>query len=490
MALPSLGKSNGEDREPKNSQGKLPEIELPSTGLPGLGSSLPPTEPKKDTFDSRKDFDSEEFKPVSVDEALYKEDDVQENKEIYEESDNIDSSSSLGLPSVETTDKDLLKEGSDYNPDYEEDLKKEHESKFVDKKKKKIIPIGGKKSKKDKKKFVRASDFDERKNKLAKTKVIQFLILSVIFIMFFVGLKNTFFPAHVYTDEQIRQFGAEGAGETGFPKERGRAFVESYISTYLTVDKEREDYNEVLGHFYGVDTYDRKSNSSNFKHSSDVAQHIIIEPKVFNIELMTAYSAQYKVSTFVSDSSGKEAEGEESSGRWLSFSVNLYYNKDNDSLAITPDSPSVIPSTPIENDTVVPSRVPLGDGTINNEIGPALEPTIHGFIKAYAESSLKSHDSVLQYIVDEKNPDLINGFGGSVELDGAEPKDAISTVIYNGRDGIYRVDVTVKWKDTVSKDEKEQINYTSRYIMRVNKIANGKYAVSSFVPYTYFNAED
>ena len=311
MALPSLGKSNGEDREPKNSQGKLPEIELPSTGLPGLGSSLPPTEHKKNTFDSEKDFDSEEFKPVSVDEALYKEDDVQENKEIYDESDNIDSSASLDLPSVETTDKDLLKEGSDYNPDYKEDLEKEKESKFVDKKKKKIIPTGGKKSKRDKKKFVRASDFDERKNKLAKTKVIQFLILSVIFIMFLVGLKNTFFPAHVYTDEQIRQFGAEGAGETGFPKERGRAFVESYISTYLTVDKDREDYNEVLGHFYGVDTYDRKSNSSNFKHSSDVAQYVIIQPKVFNIELMTDYSAQYKVSAFVSDSSGKEAEGEE-----------------------------------------------------------------------------------------------------------------------------------------------------------------------------------
>lgn len=455
MSLPTLN----DDNKKNNSQMSLPSFDMPP-------------------------IDSEdEFESLPVNDALYKNTDEDDNEEIYDEVEN--EVNEPELPRVEENEDMLLQSENDYNPDFEEDLEKEEEekSKFIDKEKKKIIPFGGKKSKK---KLVKSSDFDDRKNKLAKTKIIQFSILSVIFILFLLGLKNTFLPSHVYTSDQIKQFAAEGAGQTGFPSERGEAYVESFMEIYLTLDRTRGDLLDMLGHFYGEDRINNSTYSGlNMKWNSQSKQDIIIPPKVFEVNLLTPYSAQYKVSAFVSNTDGETIAGNESAGRWVSFSVNVYHDNKTDALVITPDSPSIIPSYKIAKQTVVPQRYPLGNGTVNKEIEPALTPTINGFIEAFAKSSLESHESIVQYIDDKSNVSLTNGFGGSVKLNGS-PANAIKKVIYNGDDGIYRVDVTVNWIDNAASGGENQVEYTSRYIMRVVPIANGKYAVSSFVPYTYY----
>lgn len=461
MSLPTL------DGDNKGKDNKRNEVSLPSIDMPPIDDS------------------ESEFQELPVNEALYEDDDRDTNEDIYEEAERIEDPVSE-LPNVAEKEEEEFADENDYNPDYEEDLEtsEKDKDKFIDKEKKKLIPFGGRKSKK-KKRFVKSSDFDDRKNKLAKTKVIQFSILTVIAILFLVGLKNTFLPSHVYTDNQIRQFAAEGAGQTGFPSERGEAFVESFMESYLTFDRTKPELMKMLAYFYGEEDLSGVGSVLNMSKGSEAKQHIIIPPKVFEVDLFTEYSAQYKVSAYVSNTDGEEVAGENSVGRWLSFSVNLYYDQETDSLAITPDSPSIIPSYRIANNTVVPERYPLGNGQINREIAPELAPTINGFIESFAKSSIDSHDSVLQYIHDKDNVSLYDGFGGAVELDG-DPSDAIKTTIYNNDDGVYRADVTVKWIDVAASQGENQIGYTSRYIMRVNPIGDGKYAVSSFVPYTFY----
>lgn len=452
MALPTLDDGNKRDKK----KGGLPNFELPGI--------------------------DESFEPLPVKEALYEEENDSENVEIYKEAERSTVESQLPLES--TIQEESVKTETDYNPDYEEDKREEEIDKFIDKKEKRIIPFGGKKSKKERK-LVISSDFDDRKNKLAKTKVIQFTLLVVIAVIFLLGLKNTFYPSHVYTDEQIRQFAAEGAGQTGFPEERGKAFVETFMDSYLTLDSSREDYSSVLGHFYGDDIVPRDENT-NLNPDQKVKQHIIIGPKVYDVKLLADYSAQFKVTSFVSNLKGEEAQGESTEGRWLSFSVNVYYDIETDSLSITKDSPTIIPSYKIATPNSIPERIGLGNGTINQDMEPVLTPTINGFLEAYSKASADDYEPLVQYITDKNDSSLTNGFAGAVELDGS-PNEAISRVIYDGDDGIYRAEVTVNWREKAGiSGSGEYLQYTAKYIMYINEISEGKYAVSSFIPYTYY----
>lgn len=471
MVLPSL------DGDKKKKSPGLPSMSnlpgLPEVDDYGFGDDLEDISPEI--------YDNEDFGSISADKVLDDEEDIG-NEEIYEEIKKETKEEKSELPSMDNHQDGYYVDEDDYNPDYEEDIKKD--KKFIDKKKKKLIPFGGKKSKKKK---IKTSDFDERKNVLSQTKIIRFLVMLVLLVLFVFGVKNTFFPSHVYTDEQIRGFAREGAGQTAFPRERGEAFVTDFMTAFLTFDRARPELYDVLSYYYGEEDFSQVGQARmTMAVGPDSKQHIIIGPSVFQVDLLSDTSALYKVSTYVSNIDGTDVVGTESAGRWVSFSVNVYHDVNTDSLAITPDSPSVIPTYAISKQTDVPDRLPLGNGTINEEIAPALNPTINGFVQAYAEASFASHESVLQYISDKSDINLYDGFGGSVMLNGS-PDTAIRKTIYNGDDGIFRVDVEVDWVDAIANGgEENQVTYVGRYIMRVQPEGNGKYSVSSFVPYTYF----
>lgn len=473
MSLPTL------DNEDNN---KKKQNELPVIDMPTIDDEEPERQHKMPSIDN------DEFEEVSVKEALYEKDDTL-NEEIYEEL--KEERQERKIPNSDESDEseefeDESDEEDDYYPEYEDDLEKEKESKFIDKKKKRLIPFGGKKSKK--KRFVKSSDFDDRKNKLAKTKIVQLGIIIFALLLFLIGLKNTFAPSHIYTDDQIRQFAAEGAGQTGFPSERGRFFVENFMESYLSLDRSNPELMKTLSHYYGEGELSNSGYAGlNMDWNHEVKQKVLVQPKVTSVDLLNDYSAQYKVSAYISDVNGEKMVGDELSGRWISFSVNLYYNEEDDSIAITPDSPTIIPNQNIGKHTSVPDPQELGNGTINTDILPSISPTIDGFIEAFAKSSIDSHDSVKQYIDDENDISLYDGFGGAVQLAGS-PDSSIKKIIYNeGEEGNqFEVDVEVSWIDSSTIDNDAKIEYTSRYIMSVRANSEGKFSVTKFVPFVYY----
>lgn len=480
MSLPSLNDNS------KKNQG-LPSIDdsPKGFGLPSIDDSSVDDyidEPLyQEPEEEHEDFGSygDGFTEVSTEESLDEYDDY--NNEIYDDVDGLEEEESE-LPSMNYSEGRDYESENDYNPDYDEDLEEADKNKFIDKKKKKLLPFGGKKSKVK----VKSSDFDDRKNVLSTTKIVRAIVMFIIAILFILGIKNTFFPSHVYTDDEIRNFAREGSGQTLFPRERGEAFVENFMEAYLTIDRSRPELVEMLSYYYGEGSFGAVGyEKANIKPGSDVQQHIIVKPTIFDVELLTDYSAMYKVSAYVSDASGNSAVEGRSTGRWVSFAINVYHDKRNDGLAITPDSPIIIPTYEISKRTDVPNRAPFGNGTVNNEIAPAINPTINGFVQAYAKSSLESHESILQYIEDKNDIKLYDGFGGALKLNG-EPSQAIQRTIYNGDDGIYRVILTIDWVDSKASEGGKKIEYQGRYIMRVNPDGAGKYTVSSFVPYTYY----
>lgn len=478
MSLPTL---DNEDNEKKKQHNGLPMIDMPA-----IDDEEPRGHPEPERQSQMPSInEQDEFEEVSVNEALYeKEDNL--NEDIYEEIEK--NRREREIPSINESidDEEDYDLEDDYYPEYEEDLKKEKKSKFINKKKKRLIPFGGKKSKK--KRFVKSSDFDDRKNKLAKTKIMQFSIIILGLIMFFVGLKNTFAPSHVYTGDQIRQFAAEGAGQTGFPSERGRFFVENFMEAYLNIDKSKPELMDTLSYYYGAGQLSNSGYAGlNMEWNHEAKQKVLVPPKVTDVELLSDYSAQYKVSAYVSDVNGKKIVGDELAGRWLSFSVNLYYDEEDGSLAITQDSPTIIPNQYIGEHTSVPEPQELGNGIINTEILPAISPTIDGFIETFAKASIESHDPVKQYIDDEDDISLYGGFNGAVQLAG-EPEDSIQKVVYNKGDegNEFEADVTVKWIDSSTADKKASIEYTARYKMSIRANDEGKFSVTEFTPFTYY----
>lgn len=477
MSLPTL--DNGDERR-RGKQGGLPSmppLEETKTSMPPLGE-IP-------------SYSEEVFKEVSTKDS-HNENDIDINREIYDEADRYEEER-RPLPNVKKEQESEYAEEDDYYPEYEEDLEEEEKAKdkFIDKKKKRLIPFGGKKSKK--KILVKSSDFDDRKNVLANTKITQFSIIAIILILFLVGLKNTFLPSHVYTESQIKNFAAEGAGQTGFPSERGQAFVENFMNSYLTLDKSDPTVLEAISYYYGKEGMTNSSYTGlNMNWTSETKQNIVVPPKVFEINLLSASSAQYKISAFVSNTSGEKVVEDKIDGRWLTFSVNLYYDKEKDSLAITNDSPSIIPNKNVEEQTNVPVAKKLGNGRVNKEIYKTISPTIDGFIEAYGKSSIKSHNLIIQYIDDKDDITLYDGFGGNLVLNGS-PSEAIKKVVYDTgeeKQGVYEVDITVKWADAAGNSENKKIEYISRYQMGVRTDAEGKFLVTYFKPFEYFESNN
>lgn len=477
MSLPTL--DNGDGKRRKNSGGlpSMPPLEETKSSMPPLGN-IP-------------SYSDESFEEIPTRES-HNQNDEDLNREIYEEADSYEEER-VPLPNVKKETERAHAVEDDYYPDYEEDLEAEErgKDKFIDKKKKRLIPFGGKKSKK--KILVKSSDFDDRKNVLAKTKITQFSIIVIILILFFVGLKNTFLPSHVYTQDQIKSFAAEGAGQTGFPSERGKVFAENFMSSYLTLDKSDPTVLEALSYYYGRDGMTNSSYAGlNMSWTSETRQNVVVAPKVFETNLLSKYSAQYKVSAYVSNTSGEKVVENKNDGRWLTFSINVYYDEEKDALSVTPDSPTIIPNRNVEDQASVPSPKKLGNGTVNKEMFKALTPTIDGFIDAYGKSSLKSHDNIIQYVDDKDDITLHDGFGGALVLNGS-PNEAIKKVVYDvGEEdtGLYEVEVTVKWADAAGNVENKKIEYVSRYQMGIRTDSEGKFVVTSFKPFEYLKSGD
>lgn len=357
----------------------------------------------------------------------------------------------------------------------------EHEEEYIDYKERKVKPMGGKKSKR----IIKAGDFDERKNTMVVAKVIRTVTLSVLVILFGLGIKNTFSPANNFSRAEIQNIARNAVGSYGFPNERGRSFAEDFMQEFLTVDKGDPSRAHGLSYYY-TGSYDSSSiNTDRMKLGQKTTQKILVQPRVYEMTPITEYSTLYKVSAYVTDTTGLLADGTQRAGRWVAFAINVYYDELTDTLAITPDSPTLIPRYEVATQSNVPQIEALGNGDTNREMLEVLTPTIDGYVHAYASASLSSHNEIMQYIPKDSLPELYSGFGGSVEVRGRNSNNIQKVIFNTDNPDEYKVAVTVEWMDTASTQEDNAITYNSDYVMTISATADGKFLVTGFKPYYY-----
>lgn len=375
--------------------------------------------------------------------------------------------------------------GHDENPlitSEEEDLEKK-EDKYIDKKKKKIIPLGGVRGK--------AKKYDSRKNKATSLKLFRAFLILTILGLFLFGLKNTFLPKEALTNDEIGQIAQNAVGETGFPTERGKAYVQQFITYYLKLNADDLSNKAILNYYYNGNNDTGSSQTTTISNSSGAnKQDVIGTPVVYYSKATSKTTGLYKVSALVTDDTGStmSSDGQTFTAHWVSFSVNVYYNKEKDSLSIHTNSPTIIPTYEITDNSKLPDADIIGNGNVDDDIKEKIKPTIIGYLKAYASSSVSNHNDIIQYIPEKADVSLYSGFNNTVTL--ANTEDDVSslsnlTVYKTDKNNEWKVDVTVIWKDNKSIVKENSANYTSRYIITLKKYSNSKFLVTKFAPYIY-----
>lgn len=431
--------------------------------------------PRKSKLPSLNDFEDASIDNLDIDDVYYEEDTEEETS----------------LPTINESDlPDVEEANGDDDPFIEEDPKPER----IDKKKKKIIPTGGKKSKKSK---VKASDLDSRKNKATQARIIRIFLLLVILIIVGLGIKNTFFPKQTYTHTELNTIVKNLTGQTGFPIERGRQLAEAFVKDLLNDNKENIGRSERLAKMLtGKNVEDGALNLDFYSKPRGVEQVVLSEPSTFEYDTLTKYLGRYKISTLVASYNEEEFNAAISGKKplsatkakeklynisWVNININLFYDSKTGNISIIKDSISLLPGYNIASDSGVPPTIELGNKTKDDEAIPTLRPLMNGYFKAYASSSDKSHEEILQYIPSKPDPLLYSGYNGQVELDGT-PESAIQYQPYKtDNPDEWKVATVVRWKATSNGSK-----YTSRFTLTVSK-SGDKLLVTKILPYTYIH---
>ena len=383
------------------------------------------------------------------------------------------------------------KRGEVDDPFYgDSDTQNEDPDKYIDKKRKKIIPTGGKKSRprgEKTKKFQGTSRFDGRKNAANTIKMARIAVIIGLVGLFGFGIKNTFFQ-QIPNANEIAAIARQTNGDTGYPVERGQALAEQFAQAYLTYDS-TNDNDRTLSYFYnGTEKTTTIPSVTTRVFDGSVKQSTLVDPKTFDVIAGNSYSYTFYVSTLVTDlQNGQTNKAGEQSSRWVALAINVLYDKKHNEMSISQDSPSLVPSFKVSKGDVY-SDTPgekLGTGDADDVAFKAMTPTITGYLTAYAASNSVKHSKLNQYIETKPDSSVIDGFSG--KFDFVNDESSFSGQAYPVSSGDnnneWKVDLKVGWKDAQSEKQKG-ITYTGHYVMTIKK-RDSKYFVEKFVPYTY-----
>lgn len=356
---------------------------------------------------------------------------------------------------------------------------------FVDEKKGKIKSFGGSRSKRK----LKEGQFDVRKNKRQEAIIVRGVVIGLVGIVAILGVKNSFFPPHQWTQEEIASISTSAIGMTNFPLDEGRGFATDFMKAYLTTNVD-DTSKKVLGYYYSGVMDDNDSSTSRTV-SSDFKQEVVFGPTVYSSKSLTDYSAQYVIGAVVKDTAVEGATPSEGSEpHWMYFAVNVYYNADKDNFTITPDSPSVVPATEVGSESDVPELKALGNGESDDELGKSIESVVYGYLKGYVSTSPTDHSALDQYIIVNPPADLLKGLNNSYEFAG-DISDAVQYTAYKTDDpNVVKAEVTVNWRNKLGGEETSmKAEYKSNYSMTLEKQSNGQYLVSKFQPIYYVQAD-
>lgn len=358
----------------------------------------------------------------------------------------------------------------------------------IDGDKKKLMPFGSKK------KVLRVGDFDPRKDLRRNQKLTRFAVIGIFLIIMSIGFYQAVFPAKPLTEQEVYNLSLEATNYTNFPVESGRGFATDFMDAYLTVDPDSASA-DVLNYYYSG-SLESASGSGSSSTSTRTAtgsynQTILSGPTVYSARGLTDTSGAYTVGALVQPQTiANDGDGEAQVGepKWMFFNVNVYFNEASRSFAITPESPSVIPATEVMSQQDIPNSAPLGTGDASDELGEDVSSVVNGFMEGYSTTTPTDHSVLDQYIVSDPEPALTKGLSSEYTLD--DSSNALSYEAFPSDEedsNEVKVRVTATWVSSPdgSVENESRVQFTSTYIMTLERQGDGRYLVSKFAPEYY-----
>lgn len=375
---------------------------------------------------------------------------------------------------------------------YDDNVKDDHgQDVFVDKEKGKLLPFGSKPSKKQR---TKEYQYDDRKNMRTSANIIRFVIIASIIALLALGVKNTFFPEPPLTEDEVISVITDTVNITEFPLDRGEGFASDFAQAYLSTDPEGEATNSsVLSYFYTGEFSSETQPDSNRVVGSGYQQNVVYGPTVYESVALTDYSARYTIGAVVEPTAVAAEEGEEeveTVPQWVFLNVNVYYDSDTDKFTITPDSPSVLPNSPVGTSADLPDQDSLGEEVSDPAIADRVQPVLYGFLSGYRESTSDDHSTMDQYIISDPPATLTQGLGSNYTFLGGDVETATTYTIFSDPEdpNVLKVMADVTWVN--GPDDSSSIQMTSTYVATLEQQDNGMYLVSRFQPLYFVQDEE
>lgn len=361
---------------------------------------------------------------------------------------------------------------------------------YVDEERKKLRTFGGSKRK------IKVDEYDLRKNKEKRAKIIQYSALGLFGAFFITNLVALpYVLNNTVTPSELQQVVKAETGGTGFPLNSGEGFAVNFMEAYLTYTGNETIDAQAL-QYYQTGTMSASGGdlgASGRTMSGDVRQRVVTGPTVFGVHDIAPYSAAYTIGALVETTSTEEGV-DDSSVRWEFFQVNVHFDADTGTFYIPPETPTMIPEYNVGARSDVPRADELGTGTADDVLTEEVQSVVLGFLRAWAESSPDSTVAIDQYIVPgEGGEHLQDGFDNEYVFANGDAESSVTFQAYpNEIDGNVKVDVTVNWAVTVADadgEDRNAVEYTSTYVMTLEEQGDGRYLVSNFAPKVYTSVE-
>lgn len=327
----------------------------------------------------------------------------------------------------------------------------------------------------------------------SQARVWRWLITGFLVVLVLLGLKNAFIPPKTLSQAEVQSIAMQTAGLTGFPMESGASIAEAFIEAYLPVSGDSAAM-ATLTSFYNGTKFDSTNQSvtSNVPQSNgSVTQGIKAGPFIYKETPIDKNTANFVIGALVYRNVDNKPvlanKSENIEYKWIYFNVGVYYNDKKNTFSIDKNSPTMVaePTMSATNDLANPKAPGSGetDDTVTNEA----KDTVVNFMKAWGASD----QSALSTLVSkDKTTSVMEGLNGNYTL--STDSSGLQFEAYGpSGDKYYRGLVTVRWVDQVTQADTannkagQTVTYTSKYVLKLEKTADGKYLVQDINPYYY-----
>lgn len=343
-----------------------------------------------------------------------------------------------------------------------------------------------------------------------QARVWRYSIIIALVIFCLLGVKNAFIPPKSLTPAEVSSIAMQTMGETGFPMESGAAIAKTFAAAYIPINNDNAA-RAILANFYNGDKFDSIKNvssdvSNQFVSASggNITQRIKSGPYIFKKQTFSKNTANFVVGMLVyKTSDGYPITNADDNNsiiyKWVYLNIGIYYDDKKETFAIDKTSPSIV-SAPLTsaNRNLKPPENPDGSTTgsqANEIVTRDAKDAVINFMKAWG----KGDSSALATLTSKnRTVNAANGLNGNYILDDSSSSLQFECFNKPKSDNYYRGLVTVSWKDNIQgkinkpddkgnnkTDVTSDINYTSKYVLKIEKTSDGKYLIYDIHPYYY-----